>query len=113
MKRQGTVAIDFLPDGSSVPMDFGRLIEVNNVSVSDLAEWCNCSRAYVYNLINGRHNPIAVSYVHVTNFATFLDEEPVVVYNAIVESYESKRIWCETLGKWMLPEEIIEVNKSE
>ena len=107
MKNQ-TIAVEVLPDGSQIPMNFRRLVEVNGVCVSDMAEWCQLSRQVIYKYMNGDVNPLNVSYVNVTNMATFLDETPTVVYNSLCESFESKRIYCETLGKWMLPEEIVD-----
>lgn len=77
------------------------------MSLSAFAEWCGLSRQSIYKYMNGNVNPLNVSYVNITNMATYLDVSPDEVYNSICESFESKRIYCETLGKWMLPEEII------
>ena len=77
------------------------------MSIIAFADWCQLSRQQIYKYMNGDVNPLNVSYINITNMATYLDASPDEVYNCICESYESKRIWCDTLGKWMLPEELI------
>lgn len=103
-----TVAVKTFDDGSMEPMTFGELLSVNNVSVLELSDWTMISRQMIYRYINGQVNPEKISYINVTQIATYLDEKPIVVYNSLVQSYEGIRIWCETLKKWLLPEEITE-----
>lgn len=70
------------------------------MSLSAFAEWCGFSRQTIYKYMNGQVNPLNVSYVNITNMATYLDVNPDEVYNCICESFESVHVFNDETGKW-------------
>lgn len=88
--------------------NFMDLVYERGISVSELADWCMISRQLVYKYICGDVDPNKISYINIVHLASYIGVSENEVYNSICESYKSKRIWCDTLKKWVLPEEIIE-----
>lgn len=82
-------------------MNFEELLKANNVSVREVANWCCLSTQQVYNYCNGKVHPKKLSYCAVTDIATYLHAEPDVVYNCMVESFESCHEYSEEKGDWI------------
>lgn len=95
------VAIDFDESGNQYCMSFGELLQKNHVSIEELAKWCCVSRQMIYRYINGVVQPERLRYCLVMDIAQYLDENDVVVYNSLVESFERIHEYDEEKGEWI------------
>lgn len=95
------VAFDFDKNGVEYLISFGELLQKNHVSVDELAKWCCVSRQMIYRYINGVVKPKRLRYCLVKDIAQYLDEDDVVVYNALVESFERIHEWDDEKGEWI------------
>lgn len=81
-------------------MDFQELVESKGILYRELADWCHLSVQQMYNYAGGKVNPRKLSYVAVTDMATYLGVDHVTVYNALCESYDRQHVWNEELQRW-------------